>query len=241
MTSEPTHGVIPALDVSGLDDVLRLVEATTGIDGVVGYKVSQATVLEIGLVDAVKTLRTVTAHPLYYDHQKAGLDVPSNGPAFAAAVAAAGVDGMIVFPIAGPSAVRRFVRGALDHGVRPIVGASLPLPDFTISGGGWVADDVLPQVAELALAEGARDVIVPAHDPEQIAAVTAALSDRTPDLTFFLPGIGALGGAIPEAFRAVRGPRAHAIVGRAIYADPDPTEATRRLAGEALAFSAVTP
>ncbi|MDT7706542.1 MAG: orotidine-5-phosphate decarboxylase [Pseudonocardiales bacterium] len=241
MASPPTHGVIPALDVSGLDDVLRLVEATTGIDGVVGYKVSQTTVLEIGLVEAVRALRTVTALPLYYDHQKAGLDVPSNGPAFASAVGSAGVDGVIVFPIAGPTAVRRFVRGALDHGVRPIVGAALPLPDFTVSGGGWVADDVLPRVAELALAEGARDVIVPAHDPEQVTAVTAALSEREPDLTFFLPGIGALGGAIPDAFGAVRGPRSYAIVGRAIYADPDPAEATRRLAGEALAFAAVAP
>ncbi|TCK19915.1 orotidine 5'-phosphate decarboxylase [Pseudonocardia endophytica] len=235
MGAEPSHGVIPALDVSGIDEVLRLVEATTGIDGVVGYKISQRTVLEIGLVDAVRALRTVTDRPLYYDHQKAGLDVPSNGAGFASAVASARVDGVIVFPVAGPTAVRGFVRGALDHGVRPIVGAALPLPDFTISGGGWLHDDVLARVAALALAEGARDVVVPAHDLRQLETVTGELTDGGQDPTFFLPGIGAEGSPLAAAFSAVRGPRAHAIVGRAIHADPDPAAATRRLADTALA------
>ncbi|GAA3752905.1 orotidine 5'-phosphate decarboxylase / HUMPS family protein [Streptomyces tremellae] len=238
MASGPSHGVIPALDVATLDDALRLVEKTTGIDGITGYKISQSTVLRTGLAAAVDTLRGATGHPLYYDHQKAGLDVPSNGPAFASAAASTGVDGLILFPVAGPTAVREFVRGALEQGVAPLVGAALPLPDFFLSGGGWVADDVLLRVAELAVGHGARDIVVPAHEPERIREVTTALSGTSEELTFFLPGIGALGGTIPEAFGAVRGTRAHAIVGRAVHAASDPAEAARRLCGQALEFAA---
>ncbi|BBF99746.1 MULTISPECIES: orotidine 5'-phosphate decarboxylase / HUMPS family protein [Pseudonocardia] len=233
MPDRPTSGIVPALDVPDIDTARRLAEATATVPGVLGFKIGLQPVLASGLAHTVRALREVTDLPLYYDHQKAGLDIPSNGPGLAATVAAAGVDGLIVFPVAGPSAVQGFVRSALDHRVRPIVGAALPLADYTVSGGGWIADDVLARVTELAVQHGARDLVVPAHDLGRAAAVTAALVERHDGLTFFVPGVGGDATPVLDALRAVRGPRAIAIVGRAVHAAPDPLEAARRLAGDA--------
>jgi len=52
----------------------------------------------------------------------------------------------------------------------------------------------------------------------------------------FVPGIGALGGSIADAFAAAPGCNVYAVVGRAIYDALDPAEAARRLAGEAQRF-----
>ena len=49
-----------------------------------------------------------------------------------------------------------------------------------------------------------------------------------------MPGIGPLGGDMTRAFAAAAGVSSFAIVGRAIYAAPDPGQAARRLAAEAL-------
>lgn len=231
---EITHGIVPALDVASLDQARRLVEATTDIDGVVGYKIGPQAVLRLGLVEVVRLLRNVTPKKLIYDHQKAGLDIPSNAAGFAAATAEAGVDGVILFPIAGPDTVRAFVRSAVEHDLAAIIGAALPLADFPISGGGWVSDNVLAEVATHAVHHNATGIVVPATDPAWVAALTGQLAQLSNDLTFYLPGIGALGGSISTALREVSGPRAHAIVGRSVHAADDPAEAARQLAGEAL-------
>jgi orotidine-5'-phosphate decarboxylase len=57
------------------------------------------------------------------------------------------------------------------------------------------------------------------------------------DPSLFIPGIGALGGSISEAFAAAGTCRAYAVVGRAIYGALDPADAARRLADEATRFA----
>ena len=44
-----SHGIVPALDMRGLDDVKRVVECTTRIEGVVAYKVGLTVTLPLGL------------------------------------------------------------------------------------------------------------------------------------------------------------------------------------------------
>jgi orotidine-5'-phosphate decarboxylase len=55
--------------------------------------------------------------------------------------------------------------------------------------------------------------------------------------SLFLPGIGPLGGSIAETFGQALGCNLYAVVGRAIYGAPDPVEAAKLLAGEALRFA----
>ncbi len=220
-----------------VDDVMRLVEATTGIEGMVAYKVGLTLTLPLGLPEAIRRLRTVTDLPLIYDHQKAGPDVPDMASKFAETCRQAGADGLILFPLAGPRAVDGFVGQALAERLLPIVGGDLPLADYNESGGGYVIDNALKLIFERAIAAGADHFVVPGNTPAKVAQHAAWLVDALECPQLFIPGIGALGGSIADTFAAAAGCRAYAVVGRAVYGADEPTEAARRRAGEALRFA----
>lgn len=112
------------------------------VEGIVGYKVGLTATLRLGLGGAVARLRSVTDLPLIYDHQKAGPDVPDMAPKFSATCKEAGVDGLILFPIAGPRAVVECVGSAYSNRLLPIVGGDLPFPDYNASGGGYVIESI---------------------------------------------------------------------------------------------------
>jgi len=232
-----SHGILPALDMDSLDEMARVVEATTRIDGVVGYKLGLTATLRLGLEGAVKLLRAVTDRPLIYDHQKAGPDVPDMAAKFAATCRAAGVDGLILFPVAGPRAVREFVGHAIKNQLLPLVGGDLPLPDYNVSGGGFIADDALERIFMLALEIGAQHFVVPANRPEKVRRHAEALKRALARPSLFLPGIGPLGGSISATFAQAPGCNLYAVVGRAIYGAPDPAEAAKQLADEAAGFA----
>ncbi|HXP30907.1 MAG TPA: hypothetical protein VN832_07440 [Stellaceae bacterium] len=173
-----SHGIIPALDSETLDEIKAVVAATTRITGVVGYKVGLTAVLRLGLAKAVQELRGVTDLPLIYDHQKAGPDVPDMAAKFTAICREAGVDGLILFPVAGPRAVREFAGGALRNGLLPIVGGDLPLPDYNVSGGGYVADDALARIIADAVALGVDHFVIPANNAARVKRLAGGWSRR---------------------------------------------------------------
>jgi orotidine-5'-phosphate decarboxylase len=227
------RGIVCACDVEDLDALTHLVSQIDRVEGVVGYKLGSLLALRHGLPAVVRAFRALTAKLLLYDHQKAGLDIPSMAGEFVPACRDAGVDALVLFPVAGPSAVDAFVGATLKAGLLPVVGGALPLPDYLVSGGGYVAGDALARIAERAYSLGARDFIVPATDAGAIRRHAQAFPGS--DTRLFLPGIGPLGGEIGRAFAAAPGGATFAIIGRAIYADPNPAEAARRLAAKALA------
>ena len=110
----------------------------------------------------------------------------------------------------------------------------MPLADYTISGGGFVADDVLTRVIGLATGLGVNRFVVPANAPARVRVVAQQILSTGKDPALYLPGIGELGGTIQAAFEAAAGARTYAIIGRAIYAAANRAEAANRLAGEAL-------
>jgi orotidine-5'-phosphate decarboxylase len=232
-----THGIVPALDLESPDDVKRVVERTTRIAGVVAYKLGLTLTLRLGLQRAIEELRSVTDLPVFYDHQKAGPDVPDMAAKFASTCAAAGADGLILFPLAGPTAVDEFVGSTLKHDMLPIVGGDLPLPSYNASGGGYVVDDALDKIFRRAASAGAKHFIVPGNTSAKVRHHASWLPSVTSEPHLFIPGIGALGGSIRDTFAAASNCRVYAIVGRAIYGAPDPADAARRLADEALSFA----
>jgi len=232
-----SHGVIPACDVDSIDELKRLVERTDSIEGIVGYKLGLTGTLRLGLGALVRAVREYTDLPLLYDHQKAGPDIPDMATKLVKLCCEAGVEGLILFPLAGPGAVRSFVGESLLQELVPIVGAALPLPDFLVSGGGFVADDAPERLYRQAAELGADHFVVPAAEAAAVERYARQLRGMVSHPSLIMPGIGALGGSITEAFAAAAGCRAYAIVGRAIYASSDPVEAARRLGGEALKFS----
>jgi orotidine-5'-phosphate decarboxylase len=120
-------------------------------------------------------------------------------------------------------------------GLVPVVGGDLPLPDYNIAGGGFVADDALDRIFEQSVVLGAKNFVVPGSKPAKLARHAEALRAHMAKPNLFVPGIGALGGTMRDVVATTRGCRVYAVVGRAIYGAADPGEAARRLAGEALA------
>ena len=232
-----THGIMPALDMDSLDDVRRVIERTTGVEGVVAYKFGLTTVLRHGLHATVQALRNVTDLPLIYDHQKAGADVPDMAAKFAKLCAEAGADGLILFPVAGPRAVGEFVSHTYKHELLPVVGGDLPLPEYNVKGGGFIADNALTKIIERCVDMKTDHFVVPATNIPKLRSLAQWLTLKLEVPFLFLPGIGALGGSISDAFAVTEGCRTYAVVGRAVYGADDPAEAAKRLAGEALTFA----
>lgn len=232
-----THrrGIVCACDVPSLDALVRLLEAVDAVEGLVGYKLGSLLVLRHGLVEVMRAVRKMTAKTILYDHQKAGLDIPSMAAEYVGACREAGVEALILFPLGGPTAVDAFVGQTLQAGLRPVVGGALPLRDYSTRAGGYVAPTALARIVERALRLGARDFIVPATDLAAVRATARRLARRR-GTRLFLPGIGALGGSLEAAMRAAGEVATYAIIGRAIYGDPRPGEAARRFADEALAL-----
>lgn len=225
-----TLGIVPALDVDTPEQLERVVRATTRIEGVAGYKVGLTSVLRFGLADSIRRLREMTDLPLLYDHQKAGPDMPDMAGKFSALCREGGVDGLILFPVAGPTAVDGFVTAAIRNGLIPVVGGEIPVPDYGVSGGGYMLDDALDRILARAAAAGADHFVLPAHDLAKIERWSAWLSANVSNSVVFLTGFGSLGGTIESGFAAAASCRRRfAIVGRLITAAPEPGEAAERL------------
>ena len=229
------HGIIVALDADSVDACKRTIDLTTGIEGVVGYKLGMTMALRLGLAESVRQLRACTDLPLLYDHQKAGPDVVDMAAKFAAICAEAKVDGLILFPIAGPRAVEGFVGEALKRGILPLVGGDLPFPDYNVAGGGYVADDALERIIDEAIKAGADHFVIPGNTTAKLEFHAKRLKAKNP--VFIVPGIGPLGGKLGELVPAAQGCSVYGVVGRAVYGAIDQAAAARALVAEAMAAS----
>jgi orotidine-5'-phosphate decarboxylase len=229
------HGIIVALDADSVDACKETIDLTTTVRGVVGYKLGMTMALRLGLAKAVRQLRAHTDLPLLYDHQKAGPDVFDMAPKFAGLCARAKVDGLILFPTAGPRAVEGFVGETIKHGMMAIVGGDLPFPDYNVSGGGYVADDALERIIDKAIEFGADHFVVPGNTPDKLRYHSARLKAKIANPVFVVPGIGPLGGKIGDLVAAANGCSVYGVVGRAVYGARNQKAAARALVAEAMA------
>lgn len=230
---------MPALDIDSPEQLEKVVRETTRREGVAGYKLGLTSVLRFGLQESMRRLRDLTDLPIIYDHQKAGPDMPDMASKFTAICKQADVDGLILFPVAGPTAVDSFVFESLRAGLIPVVGGEIPVPDYGASGGGYLLDDALDRILDRAVQNGADHFVLPANDTAKIRRWASWVGANVESPALFLTGFGSLGGSIDAAFSAAAVcSRRYAIVGRLITASSSPGDAAIRLYEQMEAVSA---
>jgi orotidine-5'-phosphate decarboxylase len=221
--------IIIAADFSDLHRLVSLVESLADEREKVGYKIGFTLALRYGLPHIVKTLRSVGARLIIYDHQKGGTDIPQMGEKFAAVCGDSGIDGAILFPHTGPKTLAAFVAALQKTNVTPIVGGHMTHSAYLSSDGGYIADNAPQRIYQEAAALGVKDIVIPGNQLELMAKYVELFSQACTDPGFWFPGIGRQGGDLKKAISAVSIGRAYPIVGTAIYDSEDPINALRSL------------
>jgi len=218
-------GIILAADVSDLDQLQRLVQASVGFSEVVGVKVGFVLGLKYGLSLVVSTIDRICSIPVIYDHQKAGTDIPQMGKPFAKVCRDAGVNGVIFFPQAGPKVLEGFVTAAFDALLTPIVGLVMTHDAYLSSEGGYIVDEAPEMMAELAVRLGVKDFVLPGTKPNIVRRFATGQLGQAETASIMMPGIGSQGGSLSAAFQAAKPHRRFAIIGSGVYAAKDPRRA----------------
>lgn len=221
------RSVIPACDVSTLEELEKIVVATSDNEKIGAYKVGFELGLGYGLPAVVGTIRKHSNKPIIYDHQKAGTDILQTGLNFARVCKKSGVDAVILFPQEGPETERAWIYHALDAGLKVIVGGRMTHPAYAKSEGGFITDEGAMNMYRIAARIGINNFVVPGNKPEVITQIRKVIEEEegVKNAGYNAPGfIGKQGGKIEVAAK-VAGNRWNAIVGTGIYAAPDMKQA----------------
>lgn len=226
------RSVVVACDVETLNELKRLVEQTSDVERIGGYKIGSVLAIRYGLPRLVQAVRELTDLPVIYDHQKAMTDIPDLGGSFARAVKGAGADALIGFPQSGPATQEAWIEACKRAGLEAIIGGEMTHPRYKRSEGGYIADEALEEIYLLAAKLGVTNFVVPGNKADRVKRYREVLQPIVGEaLAFYAPGLVAQGGRISEVARAA-GDNWHAIVGRAIYGAKDVRAAAKEAASK---------
>ena len=223
--------MVIACDVSTREDLAMLGEQTASLGFVYGFKLGAMLAVSKGLREACRILRRTTSKPIIYDHQKFGTDIPEIcGGKILDTLKETGVTEVIAFPFAGINTLKAFVEGCRRSELRPIVGGEMTHEGFLVKDGGYIADSAPQRMYSDAAQLGVEHFVIPATKPERMRKYRRAIDKLCEKPTFLFPGVGkGQGGDIVEAFAQVHPHPGLAIVGRGVYAQPQPRRAAEAL------------
>lgn len=224
------RSIIVAADVNDLSNLKNLVQKTAKIAGIGGYKIGFSLALKYGLAKVVKFIRTYTAKPIIYDHQKGGTDIPEMGQNFAKVCKRAGVDAIILFPFGGIKTEETWIKACQKEGLAVLIGAQMTQEGFLEAEGGFITNKGPEKIFTIAAKFGVHDFVVPGNKVEFVKKYKKLLTELLGENNFSLyaPGFISQGGQISETGKAA-GKFWHAIIGRAIYEANDPEKAAKML------------
>lgn len=232
------RSIIPALDCPPERGVV-IVRGTQEVEAVSAFKLgSWAGTNLVGIRHYVDRLRPyLNGRKLIYDHQKAGCDIPDMAE-FLGGLKEAGVDGLIIFPMAGPVTQEAWTRSSVAAGLHVFGGGEMTHQGFLVKDGGYIADDAPERMYRFFVQLGVGEFIVPGNKPDSVSAYRQIIQDELEkqghgDETFMVaaPGFITQKGSISET-GLVAGDWWSAIVGRAFVNAEDVAVAAREMASQ---------
>ena len=163
----------------------------------------------------VKTGRSYTDKPFFYDHQKGGTDVPDTYRSFIRYVKKAGFDAIILYPRLDdePETHEFFFSDALNAGLKVMAGGKMTHQNFNAEQYGRAF-----KIYETAFKMGVRNFGVPANSQNDLEFSSKILKKyANKNVDFFPIGIGPQGGNIEDVIKLFGKVRFHPIIGRLIY------------------------
>ncbi len=212
--------IIPALDVTDLNRIEKLIEAIDSQEIIYGYKAGFSLGLTHGLPKVVESIRKYSNKPIIYDHQKAATDIPDTGRLFAKTMKDSSIDEVILFPQAGPVTLEAWVRAVQELDMKVIVGGIMTHPKFVVSEGGFIRDEAVIEMYQKSFGLQVNSFVVPLTKPEAVKKLyqEAGLDENC---VFYSPGFGKQGGdAAQFAFLKTH----YMIIGRSLLQADNPVE-----------------
>lgn len=221
--------IIPACDFKDISKFEELIKATDKIEKIGAYKIGMLLGYNNSLPKVGEIAKRYTSKPLIFDHQKGATDIPDTGGDLMDIVAESGFNAVILFPQSGPVTLKVWAQKAMEKGLKVIVGGLMTHDQYVVSKGGFIADEAVEKMYLIAAKIGIVDFVVPGNLPEFITHIRTRIQEYVTEPIFYAPGFIAQGGKISDAAK-VAGPKWHAIVGRAIYEQPNMYQAAMSLA-----------
>ncbi len=172
-------------------------------------------VMEVGLKSIVKIAQQHTTKPIIYDHQKAGNNTPASAKPFAEACKNAGVDGVIIFPQAGPESERAYIYQLLNQDLNVIVGGVMTHPKYLASDEGFISDEGAYKIYEIAAEMGVNNFVAPGNNIPRLKRIKEIVETEGITPTVHSPGLITQDGDIKESASIFE--KFNGIIGRGIY------------------------
>jgi orotidine-5'-phosphate decarboxylase len=163
-----TPSIIWAANTANLQDLESVLGRIKGHAYLGGIKIGMSLVDRYGLSRVVMAVRNLAPDlPVIWDRQSAGTGGPSLGGEFADIAKEAGVDAVVVIPLAGPVALVDWIYPCIENSIPAIAGSTVLYNSFTQSQGGYVSDEALTTTVADAYSLGVCDFVC-SSDPEEV-------------------------------------------------------------------------
>ena len=111
---------------------------------------------------------------------------------------------------------RAWIEALQEEKITVMVGGIMTHQSYIRSEGGYIDDDCVSEIYNLAVNCGVSDFVVPGNKPGIIRSLKQELETMNISPVFYSPGFITQGGSIEDAMEASDG-NLHAFVGRALY------------------------
>ncbi|MCK4967999.1 MAG: hypothetical protein KAS12_02995, partial [Candidatus Aenigmarchaeota archaeon] len=148
---------------------------------------------------------------------------PASAKPFAEACKNAGVDGVIIFPQAGPEAERAYIYQLLNNDLNVIVGGVMTHSQYLKIDSGFLSDEKAYEIYKIAAKMGITNFVAPGNNIKRLKKIKEIVEAEGVIPKIHSPGLITQNGDVEES--AALFDKFNGIIGRGIYGKENIREA----------------